>query len=328
MPVSFATLLVSIFAIIAAALPARAAETRDLAGWWIAIDKTFPTLWERGDIVAMEELLIVAPDGRAENRGMGFWPLSDGECDPKQTCTDAPLIAAAKLSLKDGLLTFADREPGRQRINRDRADPAIRDRIALTATPAWTATLNGDLLILRAATANTTRAFARIAPDRLRRMRAGLMAAELSAARHWRCLFANATANEPAFAAMSSDRRAAPAFLNDYLRAASYRMTLAALGDTPTADDPDARRHVHARATRQPLLVETFPDLAAPKRHADVLALRGRAGAFDAKARGGGPASLSLAISDAEAAAFARVMRGTGSNRSKDADVARLFCLK
>jgi hypothetical protein len=326
MPISFVTFLVSILALVAA-LPARAAETRDLAGWWIAIDNVLPTLWERGDIVAMEELLIVALDGRTENRGMGFWSLSDGECDPKAACTDAPLIATARLSLKGDLLTFADREVGRQRINSDRTDPAIRGRIAVTATAAWTATLNGDLLILRAATASTTRAFARIAPDRLRRMRAGLIATELSAARHWRCLFGNATANDATFAAMTSGRRSAPAFLNDYLRAASYRMTLAALGDTPTMDDPDAKRHVHARAVRQPMLIETFPDIAAPRRHAEALALRARASAFDAQARGGA-ASAALQISDAEAAAYARVMRGAGSNRGKDDEVTRLFCLQ
>ena len=253
--------LVAIVVASVAVPSARALDTSDLAGWWIAIDRAFPTLWERGDIVAMEELLIISPDGRAENRGMGFYTP---DCRPGDACTDAPLIAAARLTLRGDLLTVSDRKESRGRINSEKADPVIR-RIAVTGTPAWTATLDKNFLILRAATGNATRAFARIEPNRLRRLRAGLMIIEQSAARHWRCFFANATANDPAFAALSADSRSAPSFLNDYLRIASYHATLDTLGSMPTADHPDAQQRALARSKAEIILVETFPDIPAPK---------------------------------------------------------------
>ena len=87
---------------------ARTLQTRDLAGWWIAVDETFPTLWRRGTIVAMEELLIVTPDGRAENRSMTFEAPSPASCAGHGLCTDAPLIATARLALKSGLLTVSE----------------------------------------------------------------------------------------------------------------------------------------------------------------------------------------------------------------------------
>ena len=59
----FAAALVLATGILVPAHAARALETRDLAGWWIAIDEIFPTLWRRGDIVAMEELLVISRTG-------------------------------------------------------------------------------------------------------------------------------------------------------------------------------------------------------------------------------------------------------------------------
>ena len=328
--------LVAIVVASVAVPSARALDTSDLAGWWIAIDRAFPTLWERGDIVAMEELLIISPDGRAENRGMGFYTP---DCRPGDACTDAPLIAAARLTLRGDLLTVSDRKESRGRINSEKADPVIR-RIAVTGTPAWTATLDKNFLILRAATGNATRAFARIEPNRLRRLRAGLMIIEQSAARHWRCFFANATANDPAFAALSVDSRSAPSFLNDYLRIASYHATLDTLGSMPTADHPDAQQRALARSKAEIILVETFPDIPAPKSYAEAQQLRAGAVLVGGRVRGLPPAEataaataatratpVSVTVTDMELAAYARVSRGAVSG-SSDAEMKRLFCLE
>ena len=206
-----------------ATTPARALETRDLAGWWIAIDDTFPALWKTGDIVTMEELLIVAPDGGAENRMMGFWTPSADDCQKGYACSDAPLIATARLALKGDGLSVTGRAETAHVIDSPKRDPRIR-KLAVTAIPAWTASLSDGLLILRAVTTNMTRAFARIEPDRLRRLRAGMMIGTISAHQHWRCFLANATARERAFAPLRTGRHAAPAFLDDHLRAASLRM--------------------------------------------------------------------------------------------------------
>jgi hypothetical protein len=207
-----------------AAGPSRALETRDLAGWWVAIDDTFPSLWKSGDIVIMEELLIVEPDGGAQNRMMGFWIPNASDCRQGYACSDAPVIATARLVLKGDVLSVTDRADTSQVIDSPKRDPLIRRR-AVTASPAWTATHSNGLLILRAVTTNATRAFARIEPSRLRRLRAGMMIGSISASRHWRCFLANATAGEPAFAPLRTGRHAAPAFLDDHLRAASLRMT-------------------------------------------------------------------------------------------------------
>jgi len=118
---------------------ARALETRDLAGWWIAIDEIFPTLWRRGDIVAMEELLVISPDGRAANRLMTLNPPNPVKCVDASYCSDAPLVVTARLTLKGDLLTVREWKPTTVRIAGDKAGPLLR-RIAVTATPVWTAT--------------------------------------------------------------------------------------------------------------------------------------------------------------------------------------------
>lgn len=252
---AFATLFLSLLA-----APARSLETRDLAGWWIAIDNTFPALWNRGVIVAMEELLIVAPDGRAENRTFGFWIPSTDNCTQGYACGDAPLIATARLSLKGELLTVGERADTAQRVDSSKSDPLIR-RLAITATPTWSVSQADGILILRSVTATETRALARIEPGRLRRLRAGLLASSLSAAGHWRCLLANATASDPAFAPLRTGGHAAPAFLNDYLRAASLQISQQAVPGRgiehfmierfENAKLSDAERAVIARVTAE-----------------------------------------------------------------------------
>jgi len=50
------------------AASARAVELRDVSGWWIAIDETFPKHWKSGAIAPMEEVLQINPDGRVSDR--------------------------------------------------------------------------------------------------------------------------------------------------------------------------------------------------------------------------------------------------------------------
>ena len=331
--------LVAIVVASVAVPSARALDTSDLAGWWIAIDRAFPTLWERGDIVAMEELLIISPDGRAENRGMGFYAPDD--CSARRACTvtDAPLIATARLTLRGDLLTVSDRKESRGRINSEKADPAIR-RIAVTSTPAWTATLDKNFLILRAATGNATRALARIEPNRLRRLRAGLMLIEQSAARHWRCFFANATANDPAFAALERGLPLCAAFPQRL--SARRELSRHARHARQHADRGPSRRAAARVGAQQggDQLVETFPDIPAPKSYAEAQQLRAGAVLLGARARGLPPAEataaataatratpVSVTVTDVELAAYARVSRGAVSG-SSDAEVKRLFCLE
>ena len=47
-------LMAAVLWLAAAAVPAGALALRDLTGWWIAIDDTFPNLWTRSGIAAME----------------------------------------------------------------------------------------------------------------------------------------------------------------------------------------------------------------------------------------------------------------------------------
>lgn len=333
----FALAAAAVLTMAAAATPSRALETRDLAGWWIAVDGVFPALWERGTIVTMEELLIVSADGRVENRGLGFWAAAT-DCVPNEACTDAPLIATARLTLSGDALTVTERTETQQRLNNPQGDPIIR-RLAATATPAWTVWNSGNLLVLRSATGNVTRTFARIEPNRLRQLRAGLMVAELSAAGHWRCLLANATASDKAFALLRTDASAAPGFLDAYLRIASYRATLAALGAQPLADSSDPKQRQLASQTIESLMIEPFADLAPPGNAADAERLLATGQWLDAVARGlsadaaaaevasrtpGKP--LDVAVQDTEVAALARVRKGAAKD-SSDPEVKKLFCL-
>jgi hypothetical protein len=76
---------------------AMAAEARDLAGWWIAIDRLFPQIYETETIVPMEELLIVDHAGQAENRLMMFGEANTLFCRDKKVCSDAPVTARGSI---------------------------------------------------------------------------------------------------------------------------------------------------------------------------------------------------------------------------------------
>lgn len=310
--------------LLAAASPASALSARDLAGWWIAVDGVFPALWERGALHPMEELLIVNPDGRVENRVMNFWSGSARVCAETKVCSDAPMIATARLSVKGDRLSLDGRRPAAGRLDAPKSDPLIR-RTALTATAAWTAAVDGRLMTLRAG--ELVRSFVRVEPRRLQRLRAGMRVSEQSATRHWRCFLANATARDPAFAVLRPDRPPAPDFLDAYLKVASYLITLESMSVRPTPDDPAAKRFI-GHDTEE-IMVEEFSDVRLPVTAADGRALRAKIAFVMAKARGtaaaGGPAAAvpaapgRLAVSPAEIAAFSR---GLGDQP----EAKKLFC--
>ncbi len=67
---------------------ARAVELRDVSGWWIAIDETFPKHWKSGAIAPMEEVLQINPDGRVTDRVMNFWAGTHRACLENKVCSD------------------------------------------------------------------------------------------------------------------------------------------------------------------------------------------------------------------------------------------------
>lgn len=299
-----------------ASSPAAAQSVRDLTGWWIAIDDTFPKLWERGDTVAMEELLIINADGRAENRALNFWSGSARDCAETQVCSDAPVIARMRLTWKGDRLSFSERNASGARIATS-GEAQIR-RAAVSSTPAWTVAMDGRVLTLRSAD-NVARRFARIEPRHLQRLRAGQRVSQLSAAKHWRCLLANATARDPAFAALRPQQPAAADLVQAYLKVASYLAALDSMSVRPTPDDPAGRKFISYET--EEIMVEEFADARLPVTAGDSRALRAKIAFVMQKARGGAPEGPSprLAVSDAEIAAFGRAL-------GDDADAKRLFC--
>jgi hypothetical protein len=47
--------------------------TSNLAGWWLAIDPLFPTMWDKAGLRAMVELLIIDEGGDVDDRAMKFF---------------------------------------------------------------------------------------------------------------------------------------------------------------------------------------------------------------------------------------------------------------
>ena len=309
---------------VTAAAPAVALTPRDLAGWWLAIDGVFPALQDKSGSV-LEELLIMTADGAVDDRAMSFRHASAFVCAKSKLCSDAPLMARARLTIDGDKLAFAERTPA------DGVAPELA-AAALTATPSWTVALSAGNALLTSRADGVSRSFARIDPDRLRRLRAGLMTAALPAEKHWRCFLANATASDPAFAPLRKGKHTAAGFLADYLRIASYRSSLAAMGALSTADDPDPARRALANAPVETLLVERFKDVDTPRTAADARRYRAQAEFIDQRAKnvspqeanviaGGlnGGVPVTVAATGPEFSALARVA-------SRDADAKRLFC--
>jgi hypothetical protein len=246
--------------------PAQSPGASQLTGWWISIDETgHKPLWESGGIVPMEELLIIDGEGRFENRMMGFWSVDREYCSTGGVCSDAPLVATGSLLLAAGTLTVQDVRATSNRIDTARTDPDIRAR-AVSSSQSWQADEAGHaegILTLRKGSAGP-RTFFKVEPDELRRLRAGLMAAELTATRHWRCFIAAATGTAlptPGF------RSAAPLppLIGDYIKVASFLQTSVAQGMRPVIDDADPAQRKQAAVAIEELMAERFDALPLPK---------------------------------------------------------------
>ncbi len=317
--------------------PARAAGVRDLAGWWLAIDKTFPDLWQRGTFAPTEELLIINRDGRVEDRLINFWSGTPENCAKTRVCSDAPLVATARLAIKGQQLSFARKRAAKGPFVAGRGNSAVT-KATVTATPHWTLALegNGQRMVLtdvkNKSDSKTTRTFARVTPKNLQRLRAGMLVSALPAEKHWRCFLANATARDPAFAPIRDKDNAAPDFLARFLDAASYLATLNSMLARPTPDDPSARKYIGNET--EELLIEEFKDLRLPVTLADKKKLIAQrdgimqrvADAIPAAKLAGAPsdnrpraAPVKVALSNAAIAAFARAA-------SDDPAAKSLFC--
>jgi hypothetical protein len=140
------------------------------------------------------------------------------------------------------------------------------------------------VLVLRPNLLNTTsliakiptRRFAKIEPQRLRRLRALLLAREVSAGKHWRCLIANATADDASFAELRNQSQEAPEFLVGAMKVASYRGALFEAVHGLVRDDFDPYRRTLAKVPVERFMTERFADIPVPPSAAEQLALRDR----------------------------------------------------
>ena len=295
---------------VASAAPAAALTPSDIAGWWLSLDGELPA-----------ELLVVTADGAVENRRIQFGLVSAADCAKSKPCSDAPLTARSRLTLEGDKLQFG--------IHKS-ADGSPLPPI--TEAPTGTAALSAGNRLMTFRTGDLMRTAARIEPDRLRRLRAGLMTAGLPADRHWRCFLANATAGDVAFAPLHKGTHAAPAFLNDYLRIASYRASLAAMTALATADDPDPARRAVAGTAVETLLAERFKDVDTPRTAADVRRYRAQGAVIDQRGRGVSPQEANVVATALNGGSPVTVI-ATGAEFSaltrvvmRDAEAKRLLC--
>jgi hypothetical protein len=295
---------------------ASALDARTLTGWWLSIDDTFPKLWSAG-VTPTEEVLVINADGRFEDRVMNFSPGTAHVCAQKRVCADMVLLAYGRLRFAGDSVSIGERGAPPNRLDTPKTDPLIR-RVAMSTTTTWTISVDNGLMTLRAG--NVTRSFAKIEPRRLQRLRAGMRAAGLPPEKHWRCFLANATTQQPEFAMLRTTQtsevvppagsllnfggaRASavanapkPAdWLERYLRAASYLMTLDARSKFPIIEDPGTRPFIGHEPEQ--LLVEEFQGVTPPSSLADMQRLKGQIASIEGRVRdklkelaGGGPA--------------------------------------
>jgi hypothetical protein len=183
------------------------------------------------------------------------------------------------------------------------------------------------VLVLRPNLLNTTsliakiptRRFAKIEPQRLRRLRALLLAREVSAGKHWRCLIANATADDASFAELRNQSQEAPEFLVGAMKVASYRGALFEAVHGLVRDDFDPYRRTLAKVPVERFMTERFADIPVPPSAAEQLALRDRLKQVVLRARDEA-VKTALPFAEADFVAFVCAM-------SHDAEAKQLFCL-
>ena len=160
--------------------PAQAVEMRDIAGWWLAIDDTFPKHWKAGAITPMEEVLQINPDGRVTDRVMNFWAGSHRACLENKVCSDVPQIAVGRVRVSGDKLNFSNVVASNARLDTPAGEALVRKE-AITASANWTVRLDGERLVLRAGASSRT--LVRVDLDRLRRLHAGMQLAGVDAER-------------------------------------------------------------------------------------------------------------------------------------------------
>ena len=316
--------------------PVIAVEARDLIGWWIAIDRLFPQFYETEGIVPMEELLIVGSDGRVENRFMMFSGADADLCHGKKVhCSDAPISARARIAVAGDQLTFTESVKSDNLIDdRPEMDFVLRF-LTVTSTRSWTLSreVDGRLLVLRPNLLNTsrlianipTRTFAKIDPDRLRRLRAlphatDFFSASFSVTKHWRCFLANATANDPAFASLPEPgRELFQRFSMTQPRrpATSYPWMRPGTRGCEVSRRPLDFATQHVPVER--FLIAQFPDISMPSTEAEKEPLRKRMLDMILRLRGETVGTGVHPLTDRELTALARAS-------GDDPEAKRLFC--
>lgn len=351
-----ATALTLAVAFGSASRTAAAFEARDLVGWWISVDDTFPALIRGDTVVSMEELLVIGEDGAAESRIMKFQPTSAVICAQlgPSACSDAPLAGRTRVTLDGNRLQMRERTAATDPIDTPQMDPHIRNlavsttsewtvvperggrRLVLhSAGPAWTAESAADggaRISLKSNQGDVRRILVKIDADALRAIWAGFVHPGLPPHKHWRCYLANATAADGAFADVLAPRHPPLSHLAGYLRVASYMTALDAFLVQPVADHPDpVVRKLVGRPVEQ-LMHTRFAGLQPPSTFAEVRSIGARKAYVAARAQGASDEAaraaiagitrdepLQIHVSDEEIAAYASLQPGS-------ADFKRLFC--
>src|SRR3954470_3633630 len=220
---------------------ASALEQQELAGWWIAIDDTLPKLWKQGAIAPMEEVVQIDADGMVSDRVMNFWAGGAQACFDNKVCSDLPALAAAKLTVSGTKVNFTDVALSDARVDSVAGSLLVRQE-AVTATPEWTASLEGQRLTLRVTGSPKSRTLVKIDPDKLRRLYAGMRITNWAPEENWRCFLGNATAGEGAFAPLRTGRSTKPEFLDRYLKFAALVNAVRSAATLPASNETDEEK--------------------------------------------------------------------------------------
>ena len=257
--------------------------------------------------------MVVAGDGAVEDRRIEFSLVSAADCAKSKRCSEAALRGRGRLTASGDKLQLSAS---------DSSDGSL-----LPSGSNWTVAVSAGNRLMTLRDGDRTLALAKVEPDRLRGLRAAMIITGLPAEKRWRCFLANATANDAAFALLRKGKHVAPSFLNDFVRIASYRVTLTAMAAVPTADDPE--RGPLTGVTVETLMLERFKDVDVPRTTADARRYRAQAAFIDQRSRPPGANVVATAINAgtpvtvaATGAEFAALVRLA----ARDAEAKRLFC--
>lgn len=312
-----------------------------LSGTWIAVDDGFPRLVAAGFLVPTEEVLYVSADGRAESRLMNISGFDTHfMCMDGWGCSDMLRVRTAQAQMAGGALAFVNRAnaPEAAAITKDAQNRAA-DLTLLAMSPKWTVSFAPGAPRVRFEADGVTRHFARIEPERLRRLRSAFSPPGIPYGAHWRCFLSNATADDPAFEAVGGARKKPGAWFEDYLMAAAHFHQLTILTGAPVSDDDMSRsdlawaKSATMKVTNSLLDAHTaYPSTLSERlKHRGVLlAISGMIHFYNEKqafeaARMIDPGFTgNMGVTPSGIAALKKVM---GDNARQDAEVRETFCL-